>query len=130
MGIAKLIGAISKKKIVGQKLGPVIKTSEVRAVLDHPQQGEKITAPRYTFRIGAVGAIERVELSLNEGPWQPCRNSVGYWWYDWADYAAGRYQAAVRAQTKDGQVFTSEPCKFQVLLATDGKQPKTVKAKP
>jgi len=115
MGIAKLIGSIGKKKIEGQKIGPVVKTDEVRAVLDHPQQGEKITAPRYTFRIGAVGAIERVEISLNEGPWQPCRHSVGYWWYDWADYAAGRYNAVVKAQTKDGQSFTSEPHKFQVV---------------
>ncbi|HAF96697.1 MAG TPA: hypothetical protein DER10_10265 [Elusimicrobia bacterium] len=130
MGIAKLIGAISKKKVVGQKLGPVVKTGEGRAILDHPQQGEKISAPRYTFRIGAVGAIERVELSVNEGPWQPCRNSVGYWWYDWADYAAGRYQAAVRAQTKDGQVFTSEPCKFQVVSGTANKQPRAPKANP
>ena len=130
MGIAKLIGAISKKKVVGQKLGPVVKTGEGRAILDHPQQGEKITTPRYTFRIGTLGDIARVEISINEGPWQACRNSVGYWWYDWADYAAGRYQVAVRTQTKDGQLFTSEPCKFQVFLATDGKQPKTVKAKP
>ena len=130
MGIAKLIGSIGKKKIVGQKLGPVVKTDEGRAILDHPQQGEKISAPRYTFRIGAVGAIERVELSVNEGPWQPCRNSVGYWWYDWADYAAGRYQAAVRAQTKDGQVFTSEPCKFQVVSGTANKQPRAPKANP
>jgi hypothetical protein len=129
MGIAKLIGAISKKKVVGQKLGPVVKTSEVRAVLDHPQQGEKITAPRYTFRIGTIGDLERVEISINEGPWQACRNAVGYWWYDWADYAAGRYQAAVRAQTKDDQVFTYEPCKFQVVSGTDQKQPKTPKVK-
>lgn len=115
MGIAKLIGSMGKKKIEGQKIGPVVKTDEVRAVLDHPQQGEKITAPRYTFRIGTLGGIERVEISLNAGPWQACRHSVGYWWYDWADYAAGRYQAAVRAQTKDGQLFTSGPCKFQVV---------------
>ena len=129
MGIAKLIGSIGKKKIMGQKIGPVVKTNEVRAALDHPQQGEKITAPRYTFRVGTSGDIARVEISLNEGPWQPCRHSVGYWWYDWADYAAGRYQAAVRAQTKDGQVFTSEPCKFQVVSGTDQKQPKTPKVK-
>ena len=130
MGIAKLIGAIGKKKIMGQKIGPAVKTNEVRAALDHPQQGEKITAPRYTFRIGTVGAIERVEISLNEGPWQPCRHSVGYWWYDWADYAAGRYQAAVRAQAKDGQTFTSEPYKFQVVSGTANKQPRAPKANP
>jgi len=130
MGIAKLIGAIGKKKTVGQKIAPVVKTDAVRAILDHPQQGEKITTPRYTFRIGTLGAIERVEISLNEGPWQACRNAVGYWWYDWADYAAGRYQAVVKAQTKDGQAFTSELYKFQAVSGTANKQPRAPKANP
>lgn len=129
MGIAKMVWSMNKKKTAAPKIADTVKPSEVRAVLDHPQQGEKITAPQYTFRIGTLGAIERVEISINTGPWQPCRNSVGYWWYDWADYATGRYQAAVRAQTKDGQKFTTEPCKFQVVLGTDQKQPKTLKVK-
>lgn len=130
MGIAKLMGAIGKKKNVAQKSEPAVKPGEVRATLDHPQQGEKITAPHYTFRVGTTGDIARVEISLNDGPWQACRNAVGYWWYDWADYAAGRYQAAARAETKDGQVFTSEPCKFQVALPADAKPPRTPRAKP
>lgn len=129
MGIAKMIGAIGKKKVTAQKIEPVVKTGEICAVLDHPQQGEKITAPRYTFRVGTIGAIERVEISLNQGPWEPCRNSVGYWWYDWSGYTAGRYQLAVRAQTKDNQEFTSEPCKFQVVPGTEQKQPKAPKVK-
>jgi len=127
MGIAKMVWSMNKKKTAAPKIADAVKPSEVCAVLDHPQQGEKITAPHYTFRVGTIGEITRVEISLNTGPWQACRNSVGYWWYDWADYAAGKYQAAVRAQTKDGQVFTSEPCKFQVALAIEAKQPKTPK---
>lgn len=129
MGIAKLIGSIGKKKIVAQQIVPAVKNSEGRAVLDHPQQGEKITTPHYTFRMGTIGDIARVEISLNEGPWKACRNAVGYWWYDWADYAGGRYQVVARAHAKDGQIFTSEPCKFQVILATDVEQPKTPKVK-
>lgn len=125
MGIAKMVWSMNKKKTAAPKAADAVKPGESCAVQDHPQQGEKITAPHYTFRVGAIGEIERVELSINNGPWQPCRNSVGYWWYDWADYAAGKYQAAVRAQTKDGQTFTSEPCKFQVVFATEAKQPKT-----
>lgn len=114
MEIAKLIGSIGKKKLVAQKIGPVVKTDEVRAVLDHPQQGEKITAPHYTFRVGTAGDIERVEISLNAGPWQACRHSVGYWWYDWADYTGGRYQAVVKAWARDGRAVTCEPRDFQV----------------
>jgi hypothetical protein len=123
MGIAKMVWSMNKKKTAAPKLVDTVKPSEVCAVLDHPQQGEKITAPRYTFRIGTLGAIARVELSLNEGPWQPCRHSVGYWWYDWSGYKAGRYQAVAKAWTKDGQVFVSELRNFQVL----GEKPKAIK---
>lgn len=32
------------------------------------------------------------------------------------NYSAGRYQAAARAQTKDGRTITSDPAKFFVVL--------------
>jgi len=127
MGISKLIRSIGRKKTAAREAAEAVKTGWGCAVLDHPREGEIITAQYYTFRVGATGDIARVEISINAGPWQPCRNSVGYWWYDWAGYAEGRYQAAVRAQAKDGQVFTSEPCKFQVTSGRDGKQSKRLK---
>ena len=123
MGIAKLIKSLSKRKTVAHGSGDAVKTGEVCAILDHPQQGEKITAPHYTFRVGTSGNIARVEISINKGPWQPCRNSAGYWWYDWSGYKAGRYQAEAKAWTKDGQVFTSELRNFQVI----GEKRKTSK---
>ena len=128
MGIAKLIKSLSKRKTVAHGSGDAVKTGEVCAILDHPQQGERITAPHYTFRVGTSGDIARVEISINKGPWQPCRNSVGYWWYDWSGYTGGRYQAVVKAQTRADQVFTSEPCKFQVALGIGREQPKKTKS--
>lgn len=124
MGITEMIRPRSKRKTVTHKIGEAIKTGEVCVLLDHPQQGEKITAPHYTFRIGTSGDTERVEILIDQGHWQPCRHSVGYWWYDWSGYTGGRHQAVVKAQTKDGQVFTSELRKFQVALERDGKQRK------
>lgn len=121
MGITKMLWSMNKKKTAAPKIAETVKSDAVCVVLDHPQHGVKITAPHYTFRVGTIGDIARVEISLNTGPWQSCRNAVGYWWCDWSDYADGRYQAVVRAQAKNGQIFTSEPCKFQVALSTDGK---------
>ena len=120
MGISKLIRSISERKTVPHEPGDTVKTGGVCAVLDHPQQGERITAPHYTFRVGTSGEIERVEISINKGPWQPCRNSAGYWWYDWSGYTDGRYQAVARARAKNNQVFTSEPSKFQVVAGRTG----------
>jgi hypothetical protein len=116
MGITKMIRAIGKRKTAPSKTGAEIAGGAGCAVLDHPQRGEKITSPQYTFRAGAAGNIERVEISINQGPWQACRHSVGYWWYDWSGYSAGRYQAVVRAQTKDGRLFSADPTKFLVVL--------------
>lgn len=111
MGITKMIRSIGKRKTRS-----TVKTGEVCVVLDHPQQGEKITAPQYTFRVGTSGDIELVAISINQGPWQPCRNASGYWWYDWSGYTGGRYQAEARGQTKDGRVFASVQSNFQVDL--------------
>ncbi|OGR64248.1 MAG: hypothetical protein A2X31_13345 [Elusimicrobia bacterium GWB2_63_22] len=111
MGITKLMRAIGKKKTATDKIG-----AGSRATLDYPERGEKITSPQYTFRVGVSGAVERVEVSINQGPWQPCRWSVGYWWYDWKGYGNGRYQAAVRAMVKGERVTASEPVKFTVNL--------------
>ncbi|MBU2574884.1 MAG: hypothetical protein KKH28_12485 [Elusimicrobia bacterium] len=123
MGINEMIGLGRKKKTVTQGSVDAVKTGEVCVILDHPQQGEKITAPHYTFRVGTFGDIKRVEISINKGPWQACRHSVGYWWYDWSGYKGGRYQAVVKAWTKDGQMLTCELCDFQVV----GEKRKTTK---
>ena len=122
MGITKMMWSTSKNKTETKKTKEAVKPVEVRAVLDHPQQGEKITAPQYTFRVGTFGGdVELVTISIDQGPWQPCRNSAGYWWYDWSGYTEGRYQAEAKAHTKDGQVVTSGLRKFQVVLGTDGQ---------
>jgi len=91
-------------------------TEEVkcRLMVDYPQYGDKIDQPHYAFRIGTLGEIESVEISLDYCRWRPCRESAGYWWYDWSGYAKGQHQAVARARTKDGQVLTSEACKFLV----------------
>lgn len=115
MVLTKPMKSMSRKKTATKETGTV-KTAGVRAVLDHPQQGEKINSSQYTFRAGTTGDVERVEISINQGPWQVCRYSVGYWWYDWSGYAAGRYQAAARAQTRDGRLLTTDPAKYLVVL--------------
>ncbi|MDD5210566.1 MAG: hypothetical protein PHV36_14345 [Elusimicrobiales bacterium] len=129
MGITKMLWSTSKKETEIAKTKEAVKPAGARAMLDHPQQGEKITAPQYTFRIGTIGDIELVAISINNGPWQPCRNSSGYWWYDWAGYTAGKYQAEAKAQTKDGRVFTTGQCNFQVVSGMGEKQTRTPKTK-
>jgi hypothetical protein len=92
------------------------------AVIDYPEQNEKVTAPSYTFRIGAVPEALTVEISIDERGWQACRPAVGYWWYDWSGYAAGRHELQVRARLADGRIVAAEPRDFAVEFKPAGKK--------
>jgi len=48
MGITRMIKAIGKRKTAPAKTGAEAAGGGGRAVLDHPQQGEKITSPTQT----------------------------------------------------------------------------------
>src|SRR5262245_44207967 len=88
----------------------------IRPILDYPRHNEKIKSKHYSFRIGVPGLVKIVEIAINRGPWQACRHSVGYWWYDWSGYKPGKYQAVIRAQTAEGERIFSEPRDFLIEI--------------
>lgn len=89
---------------------------EVRTSIDQPQEDERVTAPSYTFRIKAPLNAERVDVSLDGGPWQRCRYASGYWWHDWAGYGPGPHQAAARVRPFDSRGFILRTRRFSVEL--------------
>ena len=90
------------------------KQSPITAI-NHPKEGEKVSRGHYAFNIGASGA-SRVEVSVNNGPWQPCRESLGIWWHDWTASKPGDYTLRSRAYGADPREnpVTSELRRFTV----------------
>ncbi|MCX5795994.1 MAG: hypothetical protein NTY77_10905 [Elusimicrobia bacterium] len=85
--------------------------------VDYPQERVCVTSRDYTFRIWARAA-GRVEISIDDNVWQPCRQADGFWWYDWSGYMPGRHQAVARIQPQnDGQKFLSRTIRFRVELS-------------
>ncbi|MFA5138536.1 MAG: hypothetical protein WC728_04820 [Elusimicrobiota bacterium] len=84
-------------------------------VIDFPCGAETIRSDHYTLRIAAVEEGQ-VEVSLDNGPWQPCRSSQGYWWYDWSGYATGRHRAVARLNTTSGETRRGSEVGFLVEL--------------
>lgn len=69
--------------------------------IDFPRPEEPVSAGDYTIRIAAEGA-SKVEVSINGGQWQPCRASVGFFWYDWRPAEPGEYKIVARG-TRGGK---------------------------
>jgi hypothetical protein len=76
--------------------------------IDHPTQGEKLSAPTYVIRLG-VGGADTVEISIDKSPWQPCRLASGYWWFDWSAIKSGKHTLVARMRTTDGRWFKTPP---------------------
>jgi len=92
-----------------------VEAPAVTVTLDYPQDGEIITSPNYTFRIGAKEA-GNVEVSIDGEAWTPCRQAEGYWWYDWSGYDSGIHEILARVQPQDGLIAPPAKCRFQVEL--------------
>ena len=71
------------------------KAPSPRLDVDFPREGEEVLSGHYAVRVSAEGA-EDVEVSVNDGPWQPCRAAAGFFWYDWAPSEPGTHVILVR----------------------------------
>ncbi len=78
---------------------------------DYPKNDEAITGPAYAARIEAE-VPGTVEVSIDEGPWKPCRQAAGYWWYDLDCSKPGKHKAVARI--RDGnRPITTGPRRFK-----------------
>ncbi|MCS7227829.1 MAG: hypothetical protein NZ839_02560 [Endomicrobia bacterium] len=68
-----------------------IRKSKYEITIDHPKDGEVIThKTHYAVRIGTPNQGV-VEISIDGSPFVRCRQSVGYWWYDWVNIPSGKH---------------------------------------
>ena len=75
--------------------------------LDYPREGETVSPGSYAIRIAAA-CDHKVEVSIDGGPWAECRQSVGYFWYDWEPSEAGEHRIVARAKNGGPRVKTSQ----------------------
>jgi hypothetical protein len=100
--VKKLLSLIEKNLPTAQKSAK----PKPSVAIDYPANGEKIQPHQYSVRIGAGGA-ESVELAVDKGDWQNCRQSAGYWWYDWHSIPKGKHKITARIKLPNGKVKKS-----------------------
>ena len=82
--------------------------------VEYPRNGELVARPRYTFQIGTNEKARTVEVSVDEGGWKACRESMGLWWHDWAGYAKGDHVLVARSRIGNEISTASAPRRFKV----------------
>lgn len=94
-------------KAVKAKAAKAEKAAAPAVLLDYPQEGEQVLPGHYSVRVAA--APERqVEVSIDGGAWRPCREAVGYYWYDWEPSELGEHRIVARATNGSPRPKTSE----------------------
>ncbi|MCX5785243.1 MAG: bifunctional transaldolase/phosoglucose isomerase [Elusimicrobia bacterium] len=83
-------------------------------VIDHPKNLENITSRHYCVRIGA-NECNGMDISIDDQPWQNCRHSVGYWWFDWSNFTTGTHQLVARMHKKNGEYLVSKRRRCKVI---------------
>lgn len=82
--------------------------------IDYPQPGQEINSGPYSIRITAPADSREVRLSIDDGPWQPCRKEDGHWWFDWSAEDPGEHVAVTRVIEEDGSLIVGQPRLFAV----------------
>ena len=95
---------VSAPKVKKPALPKAEKTPAAYVVIDHPAEGEIVSGLAYVMRIGA-SAGGHVEVSINNGDWAPCRNSAGYWWFDWGYFKPGPHTITARIVDGKGKIL-------------------------
>ena len=96
---------------------------ETPILVNFPKLNERITSNDYSFRIEAKVNGD-VEISIDDGPWTPCRPAVGYWWYDWQVGTPGKHKAVARIRLESGSETMTFPRYFLVGngVSADGEK--------
>jgi hypothetical protein len=103
-----------KRRIHGGNM-PEVMNKKVVAI-DYPLHNETITSNDYTFRVTAMPGVKKVEISINGGGWEPCRQSENAFWYDWSGYVSGDHEMIARVQLPSGHHYNTEHRFFSVEL--------------
>lgn len=91
-------------------------TVDAHVLMDYPKDGEVITSRDYTLRFSASDETRTVEVSIDGGPFQACRQASGHFWFDWSNYMSGRHEIVVRARLSDGQLEKAPVRRLRVEL--------------
>ena len=68
--------------------------------IDFPTEGETIAAGHYAIRISGESGAD-VEVTVDGKNWNPTRQSIGYYWFDW--WTTHNGESKIKARLRFGK---------------------------
>jgi hypothetical protein len=102
----KIIKPVTKKKPAP--------TKKLAIDIDFPQENESVFWGHYAIRITSL-IPGSVQICINNGEWLTCRNSDGFWWYDWHPLGPGTHSIIARVLNTEGKEQKSKPRSCDVI---------------
>jgi len=107
LDVLNVTGPKRAKTAAPAKTKAAAKPKAPSVLLDYPQSGERVLPGHYAVRVAAKPEVS-VEVSVDGGPWQACREAVGYYWFDWSPAAPGAHTLVARAKNGGPRFSKSE----------------------
>ena len=108
--------ALFKKSSVAVAERPRVSKKGPKISVIHPGKHETVSHPSYTFQVAVDEPAASVAILIDDGDWQPCREALGLWWYDWSGYHASEHKVVARLCRPDGTFESCEPRVFEVEI--------------
>lgn len=99
--IASTFTSAAKSAVEKPKKAAAAKT-KTQVEVQYPQEGEKVYKGHYAIRVD-VDDSQNVQVSINNGDWQSCREACGHFWFDWYPAEAGSFRIVAKATLQDGR---------------------------
>ncbi len=106
---------VNTKKMSCKNVRQTKKTNCKNICIDYPQNNETVYCGHYCFRLGSRKPCSAMQVSINGGEWQNCRQANGYWWFDWWNFNTGNFCLEAKAYV-DGKEEQTAKRKFKVTL--------------
>lgn len=97
-----------------QKMREVVSGTKSVSI-DYPVADEVIPCGYYTFRLGTISNVGWVQISINGGEWQHCRQTSGYWWFDWYVVQPGDFYVEAKVLLENGAEEKTDKRRFKVV---------------
>jgi hypothetical protein len=93
----------SKSPVRSKKAPAAKKSADSAGVsIDFPLEGEEILSGHYAVRISAEPGVS-VEINVGGSEWYECRESLGFYWFDWYPSKPGQNRLSARLKSQDGK---------------------------